>query len=183
MGRYNNLIGGVTLLYLSTFSLAFAAQTSISAVISDDLGCEIRLPASLTFSPQRTSVFQGSPAAYEIKPLRAELSCPNKTNELVPKLSIEGHTPYGTDTVFLDGEPNGVGFMLRLGEGTSPSLNDFYAPDKAIKQGMTLSLSPLNMTNQHHTEEVFWVGLVGPVQGNVLPGKFFSALVFNVFFQ
>lgn len=183
MGRCNNLIGGIVLLYLGTSSLTFAAQTDIRAVISDDIGCEIRLPVSLTFTPQRTSAFQGAPTAREIKPLRAELACPEKTTQLVPRLSIEGHTPYDTDTIFLDGEPNGVGFMLRHGEGTAPSLNDFYAPDKAIKPGVALSLSPLNIANQHHTEEVFWVGLVGPVQGNVLPGKFFSALTFNVFFQ
>jgi len=183
MERSSNLVRNAISLYLATCSMAFAAQTDIRVVISDDIGCELRLPSSLTFRPQRTSAFQGAAEAHEIKPLRAELACPDKTNELIPRLSIEGHTPYATDAIFLDGEPNGVGFMLRLGEGTPPSLSEFYAPEKAIKQGMTLSLSPLNIANQHHTEEIFWVGLVGPVQGNVLPGKFFSALTFNVFFQ
>lgn len=183
MGRYNNLIRSIILLYLGTLSSTFAAQTDISAVIADDIGCEIRVPVSLIFTPQRTSAFQGAPAAHEIKPLRAELECAGKTNELVPKLSIEGHTPYETDTVFLNGEPNGVGFMLRLSDGPSPSLSDFYSPEKAIKRGTALPLPPLNIANQHHTEEVFWVGLVGPVQDNVLPGQFFSTLTFNVLFQ
>ncbi|WP_300003693.1 fimbrial protein [uncultured Cedecea sp.] len=183
MARYNNLIRSIIFLYLGTLPSTFAAQTDISAAIADDIGCEIRVPVSLIFTPQRTSAFQGAPAAYEIKPLRAALECAGKTRELVPKLSIEGNTPYETDTVFLNGEPNGVGFMLRLSDGSSPSLSDFYSPEKAIKRGIALPLSPLNIANQHHTEEVFWVGLVGPVQDNVLPGQFFSTLTFNFLFQ
>lgn len=183
MARYNNPISGIIFLSLGTLSPVFAVQTDISAVIADDIGCDIHLPTTLTFIPQRTSEFQGAPTAHEIQPLRAEFTCANKTNPLVPKLSIEGPTPYATDVIFLNGEPNGVGFMLRRAEGSAPSLSDFYAPEKAIKRGETLSLSPLNIANQHQTEEIFWVGLVGPVQGNVLPGTFFSTLVFNVFFQ
>lgn len=183
MARYNNLFGSIIFFYLITLSPVFAVQTEVSAVISDDVGCDIQLPTTLNFIPQRTAEFQGVPAAHEIQPLHAKFTCTNKANQLVPKLSIEGQTPYTSDVIFLDGDPNGVGFMLRQSEGITPSLSDFYAPEKAIKRGEALSLSPLNIANQHQTEEVFWVGLVGPIQGNVLPGTFFSALTFNVFFQ
>lgn len=183
MARFNNLVTDTLCLYLITLSSSFAAQTNISATIADDIGCEIRLPVSVIFSPQRIALFQGAPAAHEIKPLRAELECANKTKQLEPKLSIEGQTPYETDSVFLSSEPNGVGFMLRLAEGDSPSLSEFYSPEKAIKRGIALPLSPLNSANQHQKEEVFWVGLVGPMQQDVRPGQFFSTLTFNVFFQ
>ncbi|MES0689363.1 fimbrial protein [Providencia stuartii] len=182
MGKYNKHLGFL-FLFLCGGAFAKGNETEISAMINDDIGCEIRLPSSLEFTPQRTSAFQGVTTTYEIKPLRAQLLCVDKTAELTPKLTLEGNTPYSENSIFLDGIPNSVGFMLRVSDGTPISLGDFFQLDKAIKRGEPVFLTPLNLANHHQVEEIFLVGLVGPIDGNAVPGKFSAALTFNLIFQ
>lgn len=183
MGKFNSSLIYFLLLLMCGSQLTQASDTEISALINDDSGCEIRLPSTLEFTPQRVSAFQGATTTHEIKPLHAQLFCVDKFVELTPKLTLEGNTPYSVNSIFLDGTPNSTGFMLRVSDGTPLSLGDFYQPDKAIKRGVQIPLTPLNAENHYLVEEVFWVGLVGPVETNVLPGKFSAALTFNLVFQ
>lgn len=184
MGKYNKSGLIITLLMFAISPLVPAETTQINAVIADDIGCEMQLAENtLHFTPQRVSSFQGSPTAYEIKPLRTLLVCVDKTGVLTPKLTVQGNTPYNESTVFLDGTPNSAGFMLRLSDGTPLSLTDFYNTDKAIKRGAQILLTPLNAENHHYHEEVFLIGLVGPMDGKAVPGEFSAALTFNLIFQ
>ena len=160
-----------------------AEVTEFSAVISDDIGCEMTMPSMLRFTPQRTSDFMGELKTHEIKTLQAVFSCKDKTGRLTPKMTLQGNTPYSTDAVFLDGTPNSSGFMLRKYDGTMPSLNEFYNTEKAIHRGKQIALTPLNAENHYRTEETFLVGLVGPMNGPATPGEFSAALIFNLIFQ
>lgn len=174
------------LLCLALFSASLTARadiTEISAVITDDIGCGMTVASVLKFTPQRTSDFQGAVITHEIKPLQAVFTCTGKTGKLTPKVTLQGNTPYNSDTVFLDGTPNSAGFMLRLSEGSPLSLSDFYDTGKAIKRGKQISLSPVNAENQYRTEETFLVGLVGPLDGPATAGTFSAALTFNLIFQ
>lgn len=160
-----------------------AGTTEISAVITDDIGCGMTIPSVLQFTPQRTADFQGALKTHEIRPLQAIFSCTDKTGNLIPKITLQGNTPYSSDTIFLDGTPNSAGFMLRLYDGSLPALNDFYNTNKAISRGKQIALTPLNAKNNFRTEETFLVGLVGPVDGPATPGEFSAALIFNLIFQ
>lgn len=183
MGKFNKLLCCIAPLLLSAVQPVFAEQTEISAVITDDVGCEIHMLSSLQFTPQRVSAFQGAITTHEIKPLRANLICLDKTGELTPKVTLQGNTPYNEDVIFLDGAPNSTGFMVRLSDGNALSLNDFYDTSKALKRGEQIPLTPLNTNNHYQTEEVFLVGLVGPIDGNAVPGKFSATLTLNLIFQ
>lgn len=183
MAKFNNIYPGFLLLLWCGSYSALSSETEISAQINDDMGCEIHIPSSLEFTPQRVSNFQGATTTHEIKPLPAQLVCVDKTAELVPQLTLDGNTPYSENSIFLDGTPNSAGFMLRVSDGTPPSLGDFFQLDKAIKRGAQIPLTPLNTANHHQVEEVFLVGLVGPVEGNPTAGKFTAALTFNLIFR
>ncbi|OBU05183.1 fimbrial protein [Morganella psychrotolerans] len=173
-------------LYLALFSTSLTAlsdTTEISAVITDDIGCGMTVASVLKFTPQRTSDFQGAVTTHEIKPLQAVFTCTGKTGKLTPKITLQGNTPYNSDTVFLDGTPNSAGFMLRLSDGSPPSLSDFYDTGKAIQRGKQIALGPVSAENQYRTEETFLVGLVGPLDGPATAGAFSAALTFNLIFQ
>lgn len=183
MVRSANWLPGLCLALYCLSPALRAGTTEISAVITDDIGCGMTIPSVLQFTPQRTTDFQGALKTHEIKLLQAVFSCADKTGKLTPKITLQGNTPYSTDTVFLDGLPNSAGFMLRRSEGTMPSLNDFYNTDNAIARGKQIALTPLNAENHFRTEETFLVGLVGPVDGPATPGEFSAALIFNLIFQ
>ncbi|QLQ97051.1 fimbrial protein [Providencia alcalifaciens] len=170
-------------LFLNGWQIAQAEKTEIRAVITDDVGCEIRIPNVLQFTPKRTSDFTGAITTHEIKPLKAQFICVDKTGNLTPKITLQGNPPYNESTIFLDGTPNSTGFMLRLSDGTPLSLSDFYDPSKAFKRGEQIALTPLTQDNAHQTEETFLVGLVGPIDGEATPGEFSASLTFNLIFQ
>lgn len=184
MTKYSKLL---FILYLTVFLLSPSAlpakTTEISAIISDDVGCSMTIPSVLNFTPQRTVDFKNTLKTHEIKQLRAIFSCEDKTGKLIPKITLQGNTPYNTDTVFLDGVLNGAGFMLRIYDGSMPSLDNFYNTEKAIARGKKIQLTPLNSENNFQTEEIFLVGLVGPVDSTVIPGEFSASLIFNLIFQ
>lgn len=181
--KLNKLTMALFVILLNGWQIAQAENTEISAVITDDVGCEIRIPNSLQFTPMRTSDFQGAITTHQIKPLKARLICVDKTGVLTPKITLQGNTPYNENAIFLDGTPNSTGFMLRLSDGTPLSLSDFYDTSKAFKRGEQIALTPLTRENYHQTEETFLVGLVGPVDGEATPGEFSASLTFNLIFQ
>ncbi|WP_143970747.1 fimbrial protein [Morganella morganii] len=183
MGRSVNWLPGLCLALYCLSPALRAGTTELSAVITDDIGCGMSIPSVLQFTPQRTTDFQGALKTHEIKPLQAVFSCTDKTGKLTPKITLQGNTPYSADTLFLDGTPNSAGFMLRLYDGSQPSLNDFYDTGKAISRGKQIALTPLNAENHFRTEEIFLVGLIGPVDGPATPGEFSAALIFNLIFQ
>ncbi|HGN1706722.1 TPA: fimbrial protein [Providencia rettgeri] len=184
MGRYANWLSSLFVMLCCLSPVSQAAETTeISAIISDDIGCSMDIPSVLQFTPKRTNDFIGTLKTFEIKPLQAIFKCKDKTGKLTPKITLLGNTPYSTDTIFLDGTPNSAGFMLRLYDGTIPSLNDFYDASKAIARGKQIALTPLNAENHFQTEETFLVGLVGPVDGPAISGKFSATLIFNLIFQ
>lgn len=183
MDKSANWLPGLCLALYCLSPAVRAGTTEISAVITDDIGCGMTIPSVLQFTPQRTIDFQGVLKTHEIKPLQAVFSCTDKTGKLTPKITLQGNTPYSTDTVFLDGTTNSAGFMLRLSDGSMPSLNNFYDTDKAIARGKQIALTLLDTKNHFRTEETFLIGLVGPVDGPATPGEFSSALIFNLIFQ
>lgn len=183
MALSGNSLIVLSLVLLGTSLTARAEMTEISAVVTGDSGCSMTIPSVLNFTPQRTSAFQGAIKTHEIKPLQAVFTCTDKSGQLTPKITLQGNTPYNNDSVFLDGAPNSAGFMLRLSDNTSPGLSDFYDTEKSIKRGKQILLNPLDEKNNYRTEEVFLVGLVGPVSGVATPGRFSAALTFNLIFQ
>lgn len=183
MRKFNKLSFIFFAILLNGWQVAQAEKSEIKAVITDDMGCEIRIPNSLQFTPKRISDFTGGITTHEIKPLKAQFICVDKTGNLTPKITLQGNTPYNESTIFLDGTPNSTGFMLRLSNGTSPSLSEFYDTSKAFKRGEQIALAPLTKDNAHQTEEIFLVGLVGPVDGEATPGEFSASLTFNLIFQ
>lgn len=183
MRKFNKLLIIFFAMSLNGWHLAQAENTEIRAVITDDVGCEIRIPNSLQFTPMRTSDFQGAITTHQIKPLKAQFICVDKTGNLTPKITLQGNTPYNESSIFLDGTPNSTGFMLRLSDGTPLSLSDFYDTSKAFKRGEQIALTPLTQDNAHQTEETFLVGLVGPIDGEAAPGEFSASLTFNLIFQ
>jgi len=183
MGQSSKWLLGLFWIICLQPSAISAGMTEFSAIISDDIGCSMTLPSVLRFTPQRTADFIGAPKTHEIKTLRAVFTCKDKSGRLTPKITLQGNTPYNTDTVFLDGTPNSSGFMVRLFEGMTPSLNDFYNTEKAISRGKQITLTPLNAENHYRTEEIFLVGMVGPMEGPATPGEFSAALIFNLIFQ
>lgn len=183
MRKFNKLPIVLFAILLNGWQVAQAENTEIKARITDDVGCEIRIPNSLQFTPKRTSDFTGAITTHEIKSLKAQFICVDKTGNLTPKITLQGNTPYNERTIFLDGTPNSTGFMLRLSDGTPLSLSDFYDTSKAFKRGEQIALTPLTKDNAHQTEETFLVGLVGPVDGEAIPGEFSASLTFNLIFQ
>ena len=163
---------------------------AMSALIDNDpLNCELSIPQNvLSFDPLLTSQVTGTVTTYQIKPLRLKLACIDTQKAVQPMLTIEGETPYSNvaqNKVFLNGTPNGVGFMLRQSENNKPiALSEFYSPGAAIGAGgHATPLMLLNEANQYQGESLLWVGLVGPLQPQVLPGQFNASLIINVAFQ
>lgn len=184
-----NFAKGITAAML--FSLcpsALPATVGFSAVIGTDVsGCSISVPEStLGFNPVFNYKLTGGVTTYQIKPLQVALFCTDVTESITPSLSLTGTTPYaGTDnTVFLDGDINGVGFMVRRSDGNQPSLSGFYNTGEAIANNSDpVTLTTLNSSNGYYSEENFWVGLVGPLGSDIVPGVFSATLVVNVVFQ
>lgn len=184
-----NFTKGITAALL--FSLcpsAFPVIVGFSAVIGVDVsGCSISVPEStLSFNPVFGKSLTGGTTTHQIKPLQVALFCSDVNEAITPSLSLTGTTPYaGTDnTVFLDGDMNGVGFMVRRSDGNQPPLSGFYNTGEAIaNNGNPVTLTTLNSSNDHYSEENFWVGLVGPLGSDVVPGPFSATLVMNVVFE
>lgn len=186
-------LGFFTFLLTANFSTLAENENgalALHAVIANKgLGCELTLPESvLQFKPLHSSQLMGALGTYQIKPLRVKLACVDESEAILPILTLEGDTPYAQDiqqTVFLNGTPNGVGFMVRQSSDDKPiALVDFYQPDAAIGRGGNgKPLSLLNEANLYQNETLLWVGLVGPLQPEIIPGHFYASLTLNVAFQ
>lgn len=177
---------------LAAHAPAWAAEPvsalSLQAVIaSKGVGCDLIVPTSvLQFKPLQSSQLTGAVQTYQIQPLRLQLRCVDERDAVMPTLTIEGESPYVEhDTVFLNGPPNGVGFMVRQSKGDAPiSLAAFYQPTEAIGHGgKGTPLAVLDDDNQYRHEQVLWVGLVGPFQPDIMPGHFQASLALNVAFE
>lgn len=162
----------------------------MEAVIANKgVGCEITLPQTLLrFKPLQANQLKGTVQTYEIQPLMVRLACVNETQILQPKLTLQGVTPYPTDSykvIFLDEKINGIGFMVRqTTDGKPISLADFYRPDVAIGNTTTVvSLNSLTPDNQYQRESTLWVGMVGPFQSTIIAGRFQASLMLNVIFE
>lgn len=162
----------------------------MEAVIANKgVGCEITLPQTLLrFKPLQANQLKGAVQTYEIQPLMVRLACVNETQILQPKLTLQGVTPYPTDSykvIFLDEKINGIGFMVRqTTDGKTISLADFYRPDVAIGNTTTVvSLNSLTPDNQYQSESTLWVGMVGPFQSTIIAGRFQASLMLNVIFE
>ncbi|WP_272518391.1 MULTISPECIES: fimbrial protein [unclassified Providencia] len=172
-------------------SKSFGSTVSFKALISNSvgLGCKVIIPNNvLSFTPLKSNIVVGNIKTFQINPLVIRLSCVDETEELLPLLTISGVTPYQDDTtksIFLDGNTNGVGFMIRQSiDNQQISLNDFYKPTEAIQNnGTPKQLSKLNSINAYQSETLLWVGLVGPLRTVVTPGNFSATLTVNVAFQ
>lgn len=165
-----------------------AATVDFRALIANDVtGCSVQVPSSsLTFSALKARDLIGEVTTYQIQPLQVVLQCTGADSPTTPTLSVTGNTPYeGTEnTVFLDGAKNGVGFMVRQGDGNPPALSEFYNTAEAVvNNGDPLVMTTLDTSNNYYREEPFWVGVVGPLGGTVVPGPFSSTLIVNVVFQ
>ena len=180
------------LLVLGGFTSAVAGSGSLtmSAVIATKgTSCTITPTEKiLQFKPIKVNQLSGSVQTFQIKPLRLLLACGDETAQSIqPILTLEGDTPYTEtqQTVFLNGTPNGVGFMVRtLEDNSTPSLADFYQPDAALSAGgKGVELAALDTGNVYQNETQLWVGLVGPFQSQVTPGAFDASLILNVAFQ
>lgn len=184
-------------LFMSTLMFNMLAITAVqgapllmkAVIVDKDLGCEMTLRESvLQFSPLRTNQLMGAIQTHQIMPLRMQLACVDETKDILPTLFLTGETPYAQDTsqtVFLNGTPNGVGFMVRQSTDNTPiSLANFYQPSTAIGSGGTgHPLAMLNSGNLHQYETLLWVGVVGPFQPNIIVGHFHASLTLNVVFQ
>lgn len=167
-----------------------AEPMTLKAVIGNKgLGCKVNLlERVLEFNPLQASKLVGTIQTYQIKPLTLQISCVDETEVLQPMLSLQGNTPYPNDTlqtVFLDGVPNGVGFMVRQSvDNQVISLADFYRPDLAINNyGDGVPIKILDSSNQYHSNTLLWVGVVGPLQPEIASGRFQAALTVNVAFE
>lgn len=180
--------------FLAAHALALAAEPvnvlSMQAFIANKgVGCDLIVPTSvLQFKPLKSSQLTGAIQTYQIQSLRVQLRCVDEHEAIMPILTIEGETPYADDVekaVYLNGKPNGVGFMVRQSlSGTPIGLAEFYQPAAAIGQGgKGTPLAELNEGNQYTNEQVLWVGLVGPFLPEVLPGYFQASLTLNVAFE
>ncbi|CAI1241587.1 Uncharacterised protein [Serratia fonticola] len=180
--------------FLAAHASALAAEPvsvlSLQAVIANKgAGCGLIVPTSvLQFKPLKSSQLTGAIQTYQIQPLRVQLRCVDEQEAIKPTLTIEGETPYADDVekaVYLNGKPNGIGFMVRQSlAGTPIGLAEFYQPAAAIGQGgKGAPLTELNKDNQYTSEQILWVGLVGPFLPEVLPGYFQASLTLNVAFE
>lgn len=180
---------GLFLLMLAINGQVLASSPlSLSALIATKgVGCEMTLPNTvLTFRPLQVNKLVGNIKTYQIQPIKLVLTCTDEKEEIQPTLSIQGNTPYqqANSTVFLDGSLNGVGFMLRQSSDNNPiSLADFYNPSEALaNNGKPKVLASLDTANNYYKETVLWVGLVGPMQPDVIAGDFHATLTINVAF-
>jgi len=184
-------------LFMSTLMFNMLAITAVqgapllmkAVIAGKDLGCEMTLRESvLQFNPLRTNQLMGAIQTHQIMPLRMQLACIDETKDILPTLFLTGETPYAQDTsqtIFLNGTPNGVGFMVRQSTDNTPiSQANFYQPSAAIGSGGTgHPLAMLNSGNLHQYETLLWVGVVGPFQPNIIVGHFHASLTLNVVFQ
>lgn len=192
LANYRGMGLGILLSSFSTLGWAADVKPTLEmqAVISKKgLGCEMTLPQTvLQFKPLQANNIATSVQTYEIKPLVVQLACINETQALKPRLTLQGITPYSSDsyqTVFLNGTPNGLGFMVRQSRDDKPiDVADFYRPDIAIgNNNQGILLRELNNDNKYQTESTLWVGVVGPFQSNIIAGKFHASLIINMAFE
>lgn len=176
------LIGGQV---IASTPIGSAGTTQFVATINDG-SCELDYTSgyALAFMPRNAADF--SPGkTVEVKPIEVNMRC---NYAVTPQVMITGKTPYSANQqVFLDANSqwptntNGVGFMVQpvtsvAERDTPPSLSDFYPSGlagKAIANGETMTLLPLNQANGFSENQVLWVGLVGMVDSNqITPGAF-----------
>lgn len=174
---------------IASTAIGSPGATEFIATITNG-SCELDYTSghSLAFMPRTAADF--SPGkTLEIKPIVVDVNC---NYAVTPQVMITGTTPYpANQRVFLDAnskwstDTNGVGFMVQPATSvterdTPPSLGDFYAnglAGKAIKNGETMMLLPLNKANGFRENQVLWVGLVGMVDSNqITPGAFQATL-------
>lgn len=185
--KFHTKILAVFTLFCSVFS-ATASTVGFHALIGSNVeGCSVIAPErTLNFSALKAWNLIGGVTTHEIKPLQITLFCQSATTPVVPSLTLSGNTPYtGTaDTVFLDGSANGAGFMVRRSDGNTPSLSDFYNTAEAVANNAEpIVMTTLDSSNSYYSEEMFLVGVVGPLGDSVVPGPFSAALIVNVLFQ
>lgn len=188
--RCSTLFAGLLVVHASALATEPVSVLSMQAVIANKgVGCDLIVPTSvLQFKPLKSNQLTGAIQTYQIQPLRVQLRCVDEHEAVMPILTIEGETPYAEDVekaVYLNGKPNGVGFMVRQSlEGTPIGLAEFYQPAAAIGQGgKGTPLAELNEGNQYTSDQFLWVGLVGPFLPEVLPGYFQASLTLNVAFE
>lgn len=188
--RHSIFFAGLLTVHASALAADPVSGLSLQAVIaSKGEGCSLIVPTSvLQFKPLQSSQLTGSIQTYQIQPLRVQLRCVDEYEAVMPTLTIEGETPYADDVeqvVFLNGTPNGVGFMVRQSLADTPiSLTEFYQPAAAIGHGgKGAPLAELNEDNLYTHEQVLWVGLVGPFLPEIIPGYFQASLTVNVVFE
>ncbi|URE79882.1 fimbrial protein [Providencia stuartii] len=183
MARFNKLSSIFLALMLVNISHAHAESTAkidLSASLVDG-SCAIELSEkSLDFKPYSVTDFPTAKTTVEIQPITAKVSC--EGGNTTPLLSLKGITPYsGNNKVFLDGAPNGTGFMIQRKIKTR-GLNDFYNDDALENQGKQVALTPLNSSNQFSSTEYFEIGLVS-VENTVTPDFLKANITFTVLFQ
>lgn len=189
MVRLNKLIMINLFIIIINFTPVIYASSTMTfkAIIGDDItGCDIILPeTTLTFKPLHAKDIVEPASTFQINKLSLQLFCEDEVKDIIPSITLKGSTPYGyTDAIFLNGEPNGVGFMVRKNNGNQPSLGDFYNIDDAIKNNdYPLSLNILGNVNSYYSVEDFWVGLVGPLSDTIKPGPFSATLIININFR
>lgn len=197
MEQYNNYHRVFISAFLLSCSVQAAAETPVGAAQTTqfiatitDGSCSLDYDSEpvLTFMPRIAADF--SPGkTVEIQPVSAVVTC---NYAVTPQVMISGTTPYASNNlIFLDNDSkwpdgtNGVGFMIQpvtsvAERDTPPSLNNFYADGiagKAIANGETMSLLPLNDSNDFTENQVLWVGLVGLTDSsNTIPGTFQATL-------
>ncbi|WP_416886561.1 hypothetical protein [Marinospirillum sp.] len=177
----------IFIIFVVFTSVSHASSTmTFRALIGEDItGCDVILPeTTLNFKPLQGKNIIGPVSTFQINKLSLQLFCEEQVRDIVPSITLKGSTPYlGNDTVFLNGEPNGVGFMVRRGS-EQPPLNDFYNKDEAIKNNNTpINLNTLGNANNYYNEESLWIGLVGPVSSPIKSGPFSATLIINVVFR
>lgn len=197
MVQYNNYRRAFISAFLLSCSTQISAETPVGAAQTTqffatitDGSCRLDYNSEpvLSFMPRIAADF--SPGkTVEIQPVSAVVTC---NYAVTPQVMISGTTPYASNNlVFLDNDSkwpdgtNGVGFMVQPARSAAerdipPSLNDFYnngITGKAIANGETMSLIPLNDSNDFTENQVLWIGLVGLTDSsNIIPGTFQSTL-------
>lgn len=188
LNRCSMLCASLFIVHASVEAAEPISTLSLEAMIANKgLGCELVVPTSLLqFKPLQLSQLNGTVQTYQVLPLTVQLRCVDESEAITPTLTIEGETPYvDHDKVFLNGTPNGVGFLVRQSKGDEPmSLASFYQPTEAIgHDGKGTVLGALNTDNKYSYDQVLWVGLVGPFQPEIMPGYFQASLTLNVVFE
>ena len=188
--RCSTFLACLLVVHVSAWAAEQEATLSLHAVIANKgLGCDLILPESvLQFKPLQSSQLTGAIQTYQIKALHVQVRCVDEIEAVLPTLTIEGQTPYSDDleqAIFLNGTPNGVGFMVRQSmDDKAIALADFYQPDAAIGHGGSgVPLAVLNEDNFYQNETLLWVGVVGPLLPTITPGYFYASLTLNVAFE